>query len=354
LSTFVIAEAGVNHNGSHALALQLVDAAADAGADAVKFQTFKADQLVSRQAPKADYQKRNTAEAESQLDMLRRLELAPEFHRELLERCRQRGIAFLSTPFELDSLAFLVNDLGLSLLKLPSGELTNAPFLLAAARTGTSIILSTGMADMVEVEQALGVLAAGYLGMTPSRHAFAAAWASPEGRAAVAARVTLLHCTTEYPAPFASVNLRAMDSLAQRFGLPAGLSDHTTGISIAIAAAARGARVIEKHFTLDRALPGPDHAASLEPDELAVMVRSIREVETALGDGDKQPQACELANRAVARKSLVAARPIRAGEIFNADNVAIKRPGTGRSPMDYFDLLGQPASRDYAADEVLA
>ena len=354
-STFVIAEAGVNHNGDLDLARQLVDAAADAGADCVKFQTFRADKLASVSAQKAAYQQQTTDADESQLDMLRRLELSTAAHRELLERCADRNIAFLSTPFDHDSLAFLVADLGLERLKLGSGELTNGPLLLAAARTGLPLILSTGMATMPEVEEAVGALAWGWTDDDghPRRARFAEALASEAGRRLISQRLVLLQCTTEYPAPFADVNLRAMRTLADRFGVAVGLSDHTPGISVPIAAVARGASVIEKHFTLDRALPGPDHRASLEPADLAAMVTAIRQVEAALGDGHKAPADSELGNRAIARKGIVAARPIAAGAPFTADDLACKRPESGLSPMAYWDLLDRPARRGYAADEAI-
>lgn len=355
MKTFIIAEAGVNHNGSRELAIQLIDAAAEAGADAVKFQTFKAERLVSRHAPKADYQRVTTDAEESQFDMLRRLELLPERHRELMNHCQRRGIAFLSTPFDIESMNFLVNELGLNTIKLPSGEVTNAPLLLAAGRSGVEVILSTGMADLDDIENALGVLAFGRLGGTqpPSMANFRAAWSSTEGQAALRGHVTLLHCTTEYPAPFDSVNLRAINTMAERFGLPVGFSDHTPGIAMPIAAVARGAVMVEKHFTLDRNLPGPDHQASLLPGELTEMVRAIRAVEIALGDGIKRPATCELANRAIVRKSLVATVAISKGEPFTAANVAVKRPGTGLSPLGYFDQLGKAAERNYAEDEVI-
>ena len=354
-STFVIAEAGVNHNGDLELARQLVDAAADAGADCVKFQTFRADKLASASARKAAYQQETTGSGESQLDMLRRLELSPDAHRELMARCADRGIEFLSTPFDHDSLSFLVADLGLDRLKLGSGELTNGPLLLAAARTGLPLILSTGMATMQEVEDAAGVLAWGWTADdgSPRRAEFAEALASEDGRRAVAERLVLLQCTTEYPAPFADVNLRAMHTLAQRFGVQVGLSDHTPGITVPIAAVARGASVIEKHFTLDRTLPGPDHRASLEPTELAAMITAIRQVEAALGTRSKAPAESELGNRVIARKGIVAARPIAAGATFTAADLACKRPESALSPLRLWDLLGRPVQRDYAADEAI-
>lgn len=350
--TLVIAEAGVNHNGSPDLALKLVDAAADAGADVVKFQTFKADALATATAAKAAYQVANTNEGGSQLDMLRRLELAPAQHHALVERCGARGIRFMSTAFDAASLAFLAA-LEMPAIKIPSGDITCAPLLLQAARLQRPLIVSTGMCTLGDVEQALGVIA---FGLTSPRDPagrgdFDSAFASAAGQAALREHVTLLHCVTQYPAPFEGVNLRAMDTLAAAFGLPVGYSDHTTGIEIPIAAVARGAVVIEKHFTLDRTLPGPDHAASLEPDELRQMVSAIRHVERALGDGLKRPAPQEVANRAIARRSIVAARPIRAGAAFVVDDLACKRPGLGVSPLDYWDLVGRRARRDYAADE---
>ena len=353
--TYIIAEAGVNHNGSLDLARQLIDVAADAGADAVKFQTFRADALVTRSAPKAAYQQETTAADEAQWDMLRALELHPEDHPILMEHARQRNIQFLSTPFDRLSLDVLMG-LGMPILKLPSGEVINGPLLLHAARTGRPLILSTGMSTLGEVEAALGVLAFGYVHRdeeTPSLEAFAQAFASAAGQNALRAYVTLLHCTTAYPTPFEAVNLRAMDTLREAFGLRVGYSDHTIGISVPLAAVARGATVIEKHFTLDRTLPGPDHQASLEPDELQAMVSGIREVEHALGDVRKAPAAAEWANRPVVRKSLVTTRPVQAGETWSAEMLTPKRPGTGCSPMQYWSLLGKPADRDYPADTVV-
>lgn len=355
MKTFIIAEAGVNHNGSLDLARQLVDAAADAGADAVKFQTFRADRLVSGSAPKAEYQKATTGESESQFEMLKRLELDLKAHQELLEHCAKLGIQFLSTPFDQESADLLAVTLDLPLLKLPSGEITNAPLLLKAARSGKPIILSTGMADLGDIETALGVLAFGYMhheGL-PGEAAFRAAYADQQGQRVLREKVALLHCTTEYPAPFADVNLRAMGTLSAAFGLRVGFSDHTQGIAVPIAAAALGAEIIEKHFTLDRTLPGPDHKASLEPDELKQMVTAIRQVELALGTPRKHPAPSEIANSAVARKSIVAARGIKAGEPFSEENLCIKRPGTGIPPLRYWEMLGRPAGRDYAADELV-
>ncbi len=356
MATFIIAEAGVNHNGSLDMAKRLIDVAAEAGADAVKFQTFHAEQVVSRHAPKAEYQSRTTGEAESQLDMLRKLELTDCDHEVLIAHAKARGIAFLSTPFDLPSLQLLTNRFGLETIKIASGEITNAPLLLEIARVAGRVILSTGMSTLAEVEAALGVLAFGFTQLpeaTPGRDAFARAFAADSGQQALRQRVTLLHCTTEYPAPFAEVNLRAMDTLAAAYGLPVGYSDHTPGIHIAVAAVARGAQVIEKHYTLDRSLPGPDHKASLEPDELRQMVAAIRGVELALGDGIKRPSPAEWKNRDVARKSLVAGRAIAAGEVFSAENLAFKRPGLGRSPMDYWNILGTRSDGPYEPDEVI-
>lgn len=353
---FIIAEAGVNHNGDMALARGLVDAAAEAGADAVKFQSFRAADLASGSAAKADYQARTTGADGGQLEMLRRLELSVADHEMLIAHAKARGIAFMSSPFDAASLELLTGRFGLETIKCASGELTNAPFLLAIARAARRVIVSTGMSDLADVERALGVLAFGFVAASdalPRRGDFAAAYASDAGQRALRDRVTLLHCTTEYPAPPAEVNLRAMDALAHGFGLPVGYSDHTRGIHISLAAVARGACMIEKHFTLDRALPGPDHAASLAPHELTELVAQIREIEQALGDGIKRATASEWRNRDVARKSLVAAAAIEAGEPFTERNLTCKRPGSGASPSRYWELLGTPATRRYAADELI-
>ena len=355
MAVTIIAEAGVNHNGDAEMARGLIDVAADAGADAVKFQTFKAGLLATATAPKADYQNATTGAAETQLAMLKRLELPAAWHRGLVDHCRDKGLDFLSTPFDHQSLAFLVDDLGLKTLKMASGEITNGPLLLRAGLSGCDIILSTGMSTLQEVEDALAVLAFGFTDPqgTPSRQAFRAAFASAAGRAALSDKVVVLHCTTEYPAPAQDTNLAAMATLADAFALRVGLSDHTAGIAVPIAAAALGAHVIEKHFTLDRALPGPDHKASLEPGELTAMIAGVRAVEAALGDGVKGPRPSEMKNMDIARKSLVALRPLRVGEPFGADDLGAKRPGSGISPMDYWDWLGRPAPRDLAADETL-
>ena len=351
--TYIIAEAGVNHNGSVELAVELIDAAVEAGADAVKFQTFKPELLVSAFAGKADYQKKLTDSEESQLDMLRKLQLPEESYPKLLERCRARGIHFLSTPFDLDSLSLLTETYDIPTIKLPSGEITNPLLLYRTARTGKPIILSTGMSTLGEIETALSVIAFGYVAADekPSRDKILRAYASEAGQRALRDNVTLLHCTTEYPAPLDEVNLNVMDTLKRAFNLKVGYSDHTQGIAIPVAAAAKGAAVIEKHFTLDRGMPGPDHQASLEPMELKQMVSAIRDVEKALGNPIKHPTASEINNKLVVRKSLVAIRAIRKGEPFSEENLAIKRPGTGRSPMEYWEMLGQPADRDYERDE---
>lgn len=355
MNVFVIAEAGVNHNGDKEMALALIDAAVDAGADAVKFQTFKAEDVASASAPKAAYQNQTTDTGETQLEMLKRLELPHAFHHELFGACKEKGIQFLSTPFDESSLGFLVKELKLETLKIPSGEITNGPLLLQAGISGCGIILSTGMSTLEEVEAALGVLAFGLTedGKKPSPDAFKDAFASDQGQVALKEKVTVLHCTTEYPAPFEDANLRAMDTMRDTFGLRVGLSDHTPGIAVSIAAVALGADVIEKHFTTDRNLPGPDHRASLEPGELKDMVAGIRAVEQALGDGEKIPQPSEAANREIVRKSLVAARDLAKGETITAADLKAKRPGTGVSPMEYWDRLGQSLDRDVAEDEPL-
>ncbi len=352
---FIIAEAGVNHNGSLDMALKLIDKAVEAEADAVKFQTFRAEQIVSRDAAKAKYQTITTDENESQYDMLKKLELSEVAFRELLKYCQKKGIEFLSTPFDEESIDFLVNDIKVNNLKIPSGEITNGPLLLKAARTGKPIILSTGMSSMGEIEMALNIIAFGYVqsNKKPSFHAFQQVFCSEQGLQALKAKVILLHCTTEYPAPVSEVNLRTMDAMKVAFELPVGYSDHTTGIDIPIAAVAMGAVVIEKHFTLDRNLPGPDHRASLEPVELKAMVESIRRIEIALGSSVKRVMPSELKNRAIARKSIVAAQNIKKGEILTKSNLTVKRPGGGKEPFYYWELLGKRADRDYEKDELI-
>ncbi|HCH2684419.1 N-acetylneuraminate synthase [Vibrio parahaemolyticus] len=354
--TLIIAEAGVNHNGQEELAFALVDAAHEAGADIVKFQTFKAKNLVTEEAKQAEYQVTNTKKQESQLAMLSRLELSYEIHHDLVKYCNSLGIEFLSTAFDLESLDFLVNDLGLTRLKLPSGELTNAPLVLAHARTGCDLIVSTGMATLSEIEAALGVIAFGYTAAQdekPSMLGFQEAYASEAGQKALKEKVTILHCTTEYPAPIAEINLRSMDTLGRAFDLAAGYSDHSEGITIPIAAVARGAVLIEKHFTLDKNMEGPDHKASLEPQELGAMVKAIRQIEVALGSSVKTPTESEVKNKAVARKSLVAATDIKEGEELTELNLTIKRPGSGLSPYRYWELIGSKATKGYKAGELI-
>ena len=354
--TLIIAEAGVNHNGDESLAIALINAAHQAGADIVKFQTFNAKSLVTEDAKQAQYQVTNTQKVETQLSMLSRLELSYDAHLRLLSHCDELGIEFMSTAFDFQSLDFLVQQLKLPRLKIASGEITNAPFVLAHARTGCELILSTGMSTLDEVQSALAVIAFGLISSAdtePSNAAFSAAFNSAEGMQALKNKVTLLHCTTEYPAPFNEINLRAMNTLSDAFQLPVGYSDHSQGIAIPIAATALGACVIEKHFTLDNKLPGPDHRASLEPEELISMVQAIRAVTLAQGDGVKQPQTSELKNMAVARKSLVASKGIMKGQKFSSDNITTMRPGTGMSPNNYWNLIDCCADKDYAAGEVI-
>ena len=329
--TLIIADAGVNHNGDLALARQLIDVAAVAGADLVKFQTFTADRLATRTAQKADYQNRTTTSTESQHEMLSRLELTDAMHHELIAHCAMRKIDFFSTGFDIESVDLLVRH-GQNHFKIPSGEITNLPYLRHIGRLGKSVILSTGMANLGEIEAAIDALeAAG----TPR------------------AMLTVLHCTTEYPTPMAEVNLRAMLSIHAAFGVAVGYSDHTQGIEVAIASVAMGATVIEKHFTLDRNLPGPDHKASLEPAELTALVAAIRNIEVALGDGIKRPSPGEARNRPVVRKSLVASRAIKSGALFTAENITAKRPATGISPMRWDEVIGKTALRDFGPDELI-
>jgi N,N'-diacetyllegionaminate synthase len=331
MTVLIIAEAGVNHNGDINMAKRLIDVAADAGANLVKFQTFTAAGVVTRDAPKADYQNLTTQHSESQFAMLRQLELTGEMHDVLIAHCQYRKIGFLSTGFDVQSLDYLAS-LGLDRFKIPSGEITNLPYLRHVGAFGKSVILSTGMATLGEVEAAIDVI---------------------ETAGAPRSRITVLHCNTEYPTPMQDVNLRAMCSIRDAFGVEVGYSDHTAGIEVPIAAVALGATVIEKHLTLDRNLPGPDHMASLEPDEFAAMVSAIRNIEQAMGDGIKRPSPSELKNKPIARKSLVAARTIRAGEFFTQDNVTTKRPGTGVSPMRWDEVIGRIAVRDFLADELI-
>lgn len=332
MKTLIIAEAGVNHNGDMGLAKKLIFAAAEAGADIVKFQTFVARNIISRSAPKAEYQKGSTDPNETQQDMVSKFELSREDHVELIKECHEQGIKFFSTAFDIESIN-LLEGLGCDdLVKVPSGELTNLPYLRHLTRHGKHVLLSTGMANLGEIEAAINVVE--QVG-TPRNN------------------ITVLHCTTEYPAPMEDVNLRAMVNIGQALGVKIGYSDHTPGIEVPVAAVALGATVIEKHFTLDCSLPGPDHRASLEPDELKAMVRSIRNIEKALGDGIKRPGVSELKNRPIARKSLVAARYIKSGERFTEDNLIAKRPGTGISPMRWDEVIGRIAPRDFSEDELI-
>ena len=328
MGVFIIAEAGVNHNGSFELAYKLVDAAKIAGVDCIKFQTFKSKNLVSHTAKKAEYQKVTTGDS-SQQDMLKKLELSYDEFLALKDYCDQVGICFLSTPFDVDSIEFL-NTINMPFWKIPSGEVTNLPYLLALAKTGKPVVMSTGMCEMEEIEAAIKVL-----------------------RENGTKEIRLLHCNTEYPTPFEDVNLKAMQTMRDAFGLEVGYSDHTKGIEVPVAAVALGATVIEKHFTLDCDMEGPDHKASLEPDELAAMVKSIRHIELAIGSGDKIPSSSEKKNIAVARKSIVAKTSIKAGEAFTEENITVKRPGTGISPMRWFDVLGKVATRNYEEDELI-
>ena len=328
---FIIAEAGVNHNGDLQLAKQLVDIAAEAGADAVKFQTFKAENLTSLDAPKASYQKQTTSADESQFAMIKKLELDLDAHQVLLDHCQQRSILFLSSPFDLESIDLLLG-LGMEIFKIPSGEITNLPFLRKIGGLEKPVILSTGMSTMDEIEAALQVLYAAGLKKD---------------------QLTILHCNTEYPTPMNDVNLRAMQTLADSFGLKAGYSDHTLGIEIPIAAVALGACLIEKHITLDKDLPGPDHRASLEPNQLKEMVNAIRNLEQAIGNGIKQPTVSEEKNRPITRKSIVAKQPIKQGELLSKGNLTVKRPATGISPMKWDQLVGSRAVKDFQIDEVI-
>lgn len=329
LSVYIIAEAGVNHNGSLELAKKLVDAAKEAGADCVKFQTFISKNIVSKNAVKADYQKQHTQAEETQYNMLKKLELSFEEFVELNDYCKSKDIEFMSTAFDFDSIDFL-QSLGMGTWKIPSGDITNLPYLIKIAKLNKPVILSTGMSTMNDVRSAIKALKDNGVG-----------------------ELTVLHCTTEYPTHFNDVNLKAMLTIKDEFGLKVGYSDHTKGIEVPIAAVALGATVIEKHFTLDRNMEGPDHKASLEPDELKAMVDSIRNIESALGDGMKQPAESEKKNMDVARKSIIAKKGIKAGEVFTEENLTIKRPGDGISPMKWFDVIGKAASRDFEEDELI-
>ena len=354
MSVYVIAEAGVNHNGSLSTAIDMVDVAAASGADAVKFQTFKAKAMIQEAAPKAAYQVAATGSTQSQREMIEALELSADAHLAIAQHCTSRDIRFLSTPFDHDSLELLTTALGMSTIKIPSGEVTNLPFVLDIGRRAKDIILSTGMCTMREIELALKVLAFAFdsstTGRSPSRAELAAPLSDVE-RSLLVGRVTVLQCTTEYPAPIEEANLRAMLAMRDAFGLAVGYSDHTLGSTAAITAVALGASMIEKHFTLDKHQQGPDHRASLEPDELKSYIRAIRDVTSSMGDGIKAPSMSEKKNIEIARKSIVASRRITKGEKFSADNLTFKRPGTGRQPIEYFELLATTAERSYEEDE---
>lgn len=326
---FIIAEAGVNHNGDIDIAKKLVDEAVLAGADAVKFQTFKAENLVCRDAAKAAYQMETTDKSESQFEMLKKLELTPDMHEQLIDYCKQKKIMFLSTPFDIDSLKYLIR-CGLEVVKIPSGEITNYPYLREVGRTEKKVILSSGMSTLAEVKEAVKVL-------------------RDNGNQ----EITVLHCNTEYPTPFEDANLNAMLTIKNELGVSVGYSDHTPGIEVPIAATALGAAMIEKHFTLDKNMEGPDHKASLEPKELRAMISAIRNIELALGDGEKRPSESEKRNIDIARKSIVAKCDIKAGETFTESNMTTKRPGTGISPMCWNEIINQKAKRDFRMDEII-
>ena len=351
---YVIAEAGVNHNGQRDLAFALVDAAHAAGADAVKFQTFDARKLASKQAPKAAYQKQSTDAAESQLEMLQKLELPLEWHAPLKTYAQGKGLEFLSTAFDEGSLAFLA-ELGVPLFKIPSGELTNGPLLWQTARTRKPLVVSTGMATLSEVEQGLAIIAHALANDAEpaSMDEVWRTWSDPAARRTLAGQVTLLHCTSQYPTPMSEVNLRAMDTLADAFGLPVGYSDHTQGILVPVAAVARGATLIEKHFTLDRTMHGPDHRASLEPGELREMVAQIRALEHVLGDRDKAPQPSEWDTRRAARQQVVAARPIAAGTVLTRADLTTRRSAHGLPATLLWEQIGRPASKAYEAGDLI-
>jgi N,N'-diacetyllegionaminate synthase len=329
MSVYIIAEAGVNHNGSIENAKKLIDAAVSAGADSVKFQTFIAENLVTENVGKAEYQKQEAGSDESQLKMLKKLELSFDEFKELQSYCEDKSIDFLSTAFDFDSIDFL-NDIGIKKWKVPSGDITNLPFLVKIARTQKPVILSTGMSDMTEIREAINIL---------KQHG--------------TEDLTVLHCTSEYPAPYKEVNLKAMNSIAEAFGVEVGYSDHTKGIEIPVAAVAMGAQIIEKHFTLDNNMEGPDHKASLEPSELKKMVSSIRNVELAMGTGEKKPVPSEEKNKMLVRKSIIASRKIEKGELFTEKNLTVKRPGTGVSPMKWFEILGRNSTKNYIKDELI-
>jgi len=353
-NVFIIAEAGVNHNGNIKIAKNMVDAAVDAGVDAIKFQSFKAEDLVINQAPKANYQLHNTLENETQYQMLKKLELSHDEQQQLYAYCQNKGIQFLSSPFDLKSCRFLIKTLGLKTLKLGSGELSNAQLLYYIASMNCNIILSTGMSNLHDIEQALGVLAFAYTNPkenNPNSKRFKAALDSANGIKALKQHISLLHCTTEYPCPFEDVNLDSINSLAKHFSLPIGYSDHTQGYHISLAAVAMGARIIEKHFTLDQNMAGPDHQSSIEPNELKLMVKQIRDIEVAKGNSVKQICSSELKNRSIARKGIYANGNISKGDILTTDNIAVKRPESKLSAQFYWEIIGKKANKNYHHEE---
>ncbi|MEK6730683.1 MAG: N-acetylneuraminate synthase [Pseudomonadota bacterium] len=354
--TIIIAEAGVNHNGSLDLAFELIDQAVAVGADIVKFQAFNSSQIVTQSLSKASYQKVNTGGQDSQLAMLKKLELSRADHERLIEHCQKKSIKYLSSVFDLQSLNDLVNYFGITEVKLGSGEITNGPLLLKIAQLQCDVILSTGMCDLVDIQRALSILAFGYLDRSeyPTRATFEAAFNSVEAQKILKEKVVLLHCTTAYPAPINDINLYAMDTMRNTFLLPVGYSDHSLGINIAIAAVARGAIMLEKHFTLDKNLPGPDHKASLDPREFARMVTAIREVEVALGNAEKKVTPSELDHFDIVRKHLVAAQTIKKGEKFTERNIAVKRSQGKISPIYFWEILGETADKDYVIDDVIS
>ncbi|NEW08844.1 N-acetylneuraminate synthase [Paenibacillus sp. SYP-B3998] len=353
--TYIIAEAGVNHNGSLDLAFALVNAAVQAGADAVKFQTFKTENLVTKKAKQAEYQVKNIGEETSQYAMLKKLELAYDEFIQIKAYCDEKKIEFLSTPFDRESVNFLVDELVIRTVKIPSGELTNAPFVHYIATKRKPMILSTGMATMEDIHEAMSFIAYGLAHPTENVEIGAVRkfYHTSEAKEWLKDYVTILHCTTEYPTPYTDVNLMAMDQLKRELRVNVGLSDHSEGIYVPVAAVARGAQLIEKHFTISRTLPGPDHRASLEPNELTEMVKAIRIIEQSLGDGDKKPTFNEQRNQIAARKSLVAAKPIEIGTIFTEENLTVKRPGSGRAPSQYWSFIGTTASQSYEEDELI-
>jgi N-acetylneuraminate synthase len=353
-STYIIAEAGVNHNGDIGLAKQLVDYAKSAGADAVKFQLFQAEKLVTAGAEQAEYQRMSTAGAKTQYEMLKALELSNDMFIDLQSYAKKNEIDFLVTPFDLDALVFINETLALPKIKIGSGDITNGPLLLKTGQFNKPVILSTGMSTLAEIELALNVIAYGMINTEKQDCTQLEDFSlDSEIYNTLKNKVILLHCTSEYPAPYNEINLKAMDTLRFAFGLPVGLSDHSMGIEIPLAAVARGAECIEKHFTIDKTLPGPDHKASLCPSELQSMVTGIRNIEQALGDGHKRPTSSELKNRALVRRSIVADQNIQAGELFTVTNLAVKRPYSGSSPMKYWDILGTRAEKDYSKDEAI-